>query len=191
MTDDTGWISMRGLAAVAGGAAAALLASRLLPPLVAQATGSARAAAGTDAFEALIHDHRIILSLLDRMEHSPNSAVLHRTQLFLRLKRRLSAHAMAEEDVIYPLLHDRAHEKSDALHLYGEHAEMKILIHALERTPKDDPGWSGIARDLRILIEGHVHQEEEVEFPKLRHLLDRKEIVRMSGEVQREKALIL
>jgi hemerythrin superfamily protein len=191
MAKNTGWLSTRGLVAFAGGAAAALLASRLFPPIVAQAAGTAWASAGTDAFDALARDHRVILSLLDRMENSPNDDVFGRIQLFLRLKRRLSAHAVAEEDVVYPLLHDRAQEEDDTMHLYSEHAKMKILIYALEQTPKNDPRWRGLARDLKTLIEGHVHQEEQVEFPKLRRLLDERETARMSGEVQREKALLL
>jgi len=41
MTRGTGLISMRGLAAFTTGAMAAVIASRFLPPLVAQAAGTA------------------------------------------------------------------------------------------------------------------------------------------------------
>jgi hemerythrin superfamily protein len=191
MTRDTGLISLRGLAAFTTGALAAVIASRVLPPLVAQAAGSAQAAAGRDPFDALADDHRIILSLLNRMESSPDNATFDRTQLLLRLKRRLSAHALAEEDVVYPLLHGRAHEVDDTMHLYSEHAEMKMHLFTLEQMPKSDPRWRGIATELRDLIAGHVKQEEEVDFPKLRAVLDQKETAMMSGGVQREKALLL
>jgi hemerythrin superfamily protein len=182
---------MQGMVTFAVGAAAGLIAARMLPPLVAQATGAMRVAAGGDPFDALAQDHREILSLLDRMERSPDDAVVTRTQLLLRLKRRLSAHALAEEDVVYPMLHDRAHETEDARHLYGEHAEMKMHLFALEQMPKDDPRWPDRARRLKALIAGHVRQEEEVDFPKLRRLLDQRATARLSGNVQREKALLL
>jgi len=182
---------MRGLAAFTTGALAAVIASRVLPPIVAQAAGSAQASAGRDPFDGLAEDHRIILSLLDRMTSSPDNAVFDRTQLLLRLKRRLSAHAVAEEDVVYPLLHGRAHEEDDTMHLYSEHAEMKMHLFTLEQMPKSDPRWRGIASELRDLIAGHVKQEEEVDFPKLRAVLDQKETAMMSGGVQREKALLL
>ena len=182
---------MRGLAAFTTGALAAVIASRVLPPLLAQAAGSAQAAAGRDPFDALADDHRIILSLLDRMESSPDNAVFDRTQLLLRLKRRLSAHALAEEDVVYPLLHGRAHEVDDTMHLYSEHAEMKMHLFTLEQMPKSDPRWRG-----------HGHRTEEPDrrtrqaggrsrFPKLRAVLDQKETAMMSGGMQREKALLL
>jgi hemerythrin superfamily protein len=191
MARETGLISMRGLAAFTTGALAAVIASRVLPPLVAQAAGSAQAAAGRDPFDALADDHRIILSLLDRMESSPDNAVFGRTQLLLRLKRRLSAHALAEEDVVYPLLHGRAHEEDDTKHLYSEHAEMKMHLFTLEQMPKSDPRWRATVTELKNLIAEHVKQEEEVDFPKLRAVLDQKETAMMSGGMQREKALLL
>lgn len=182
---------MRDLATFAAGAVAGLIAGRILPPLLAQATGTVRVAAGGDPFDALARDHRTILSLLDEMSRTTDDAVLTRTQLLLRLKRRLAAHALAEEDVVYPMLHDRAQETEDARHLYGEHAEMKMHLFALEQMPKDDPRWLDRARRLKALIAGHVRREEEVDFPKLRRLLDQRATAHLSGNVQREKALLL
>ncbi len=182
---------MAGFGGFLAGAALALVASRILPPLLAQTTGSLRAASGRDPLAELEDDHRHILSLLDRMERSGPDAVLERTRLLLRLKRRLTAHALAEEDVVYPLLDAQARAAEDTRHLYGEHAEMKMHLFALERMPKDDPRWAGTARSLRTLVEGHVRQEEEVDFPKLRQALDRQDAQRMAGGMQREKALLL
>lgn len=181
MATDTGWFSGRGLAAFAGGAVVALIASRILPPILAQASGAAQAAAGRDPFDALAEDHRAILSLLDALERSPDNATFNRTQLLLRLKRRLAAHALAEEDVVYPLLHDRAHATEDARHLYDEHADMKVRLFALEQAPKDDQRWNDRVRELKALIEGHIRQEEQVDFPKLRERLNKQDTVLMSG----------
>lgn len=44
---------------------------------------------------------------------------------------------------------------------------------------------------VRDPFEGHARQEEEVDFPKLRAILDDRSIMRLSGTVQREKALVL
>ncbi|MDF2763615.1 MAG: hemerythrin [Rhodospirillales bacterium] len=182
---------MRGLAAFAGGAAAAFFASRMLPPFLAQAAGNARAAAGRDPFDMLAQDHRIILSLLEAMEHSPENATFTRTQKLLQVKRRLSAHALAEEDVIYPMLHDAAGAVTDVRHLYADHAEIKMHLHALEMMPKNDPSWGRRAGELRALVESHARQEEEIDFPKLRAALSERETRRMTGNMQREKALLL
>lgn len=189
MARGMGLLSMRGLAAFAGGAAAAFIASRVLPPLMAQAAGAARTAAGRDPFDALARDHREMLALLAKMERT--DAALGRTQRLLRLKRRLTAHALAEEDIIYPLLREQANEVEDARHLYGEHAEMKVLLRALEQMPPDAPQWGDKVRELRTLVEGHARHEEEIDFPKLRSMLDEGALAKLSGHVQREKALVL
>ncbi len=180
-----------GLGAFAWGAAVGAFGSRLLPPLMGKLAGSTRLLADADPFSVLIADHRIFESILSQMEESTEDQVLHRTQLFLRLKRRLGAHAMAEEDVVYPLLHDRAEETEDAKHLYAEHADMKIHLHALEQMPKNDPAWVERARALKDLVVSHARHEEEVDFPKLRSLLSRSEVTRLSGNIQREKAMLL
>ncbi|WP_448202463.1 hemerythrin domain-containing protein [Azospirillum sp. sgz302134] len=185
---ERGVFTAGGLAAFAAGALTAVVASRVLPPLVAQAAGTA---SGRDPFRALADDHRHILRLLNEMEQTPQTATFRRTQLLLRLKRRLAAHALAEEDVVYPLLHDRAHAEEDVNRLYREHADMKMDLFALEQMPKDDPNWLGRVSELKMLIAEHVHQEEDVDFPRLRAALGKRATTRLSGNVRREKALLL
>lgn len=170
---------------------AGAIGSRLLPPFIAKVTGSARIGADSDPFSVLIADHRIFESLLTEMEQSADNESLYRTQLFLRLKRRLAAHAMAEEDVVYPLLHDKAKAAEDAKHLYAEHADIKIHLYALETLPKNDPEWVQRASALKALIVSHARHEEDVDFPKLRLILSQSEAIRLAGNVQREKALVL
>lgn len=185
------WIDGRGLAAFAGGAVLAVLASRLLPPLAAQSYGMARSKAGSDPFDALARDHALVLATLDKMIATPRQATAKRASLLLHVKRSLTAHALAEEDVVYPLLHDEAHAPEEARHLYSEHADIKMHLHTLEQMPKDDPAWTGIARSLRDLVAEHARQEEMVEFPRLRRLLDKQSLARVGGQVSREKAMVL
>jgi iron-sulfur cluster repair protein YtfE (RIC family) len=175
--------------AFAAGALAGIVASRALPPLLAQAGGLARGAAGRDPFEALTRDHRLIADLLDGLEQTPPDAVFERTQKLFRLKRRLAAHAMAEEDALYPMLIEQI--SVDARHLYSEHADMKIHLYTLENMPKDDPEWMHHLRALKSLIEGHVMQEEEVAFPKLQARINDSMQTTLLGKLQRERAMLL
>jgi hemerythrin superfamily protein len=169
----------------------ALVASRFLPPLLAQVAGSARVQSGADPFAALVEDHKKFVSLLEQMQQTSHNSVFQRTQLLLRLKRRLAAHALAEEDIVYPLLHDKVHAADAARKLYGEHAEIKIHMHALEEMPKNDPAWTNRVGALKALISAHARQEEEVEFPRLREALDARGIAMLGGGVSREKAMIV
>ena len=56
---------------------------------------------------------------------------------------------------------------------------------------KDDPRWLAVALDLKRIVDGHIRQEEEIDFPALRNSLDDGQTAVMSGGVAREKALIL
>jgi iron-sulfur cluster repair protein YtfE (RIC family) len=174
----------------AGGALIALVGARLLPPLVAQARGKARMRSGGDPLETLIDDHRAIMSHLDAMVESSDQEMLSRAQHLLRLKRHLGAHAMAEEDIVYPALREQGPD-ANSTQLYQEHAEMKVLLYKLEQTPKNAEQWHTHATALRALIEGHIRQEEDVEFPKLRAALDDATSSDLASKIEREKALVL
>ncbi len=181
----------RDLAMLAGGLAAGVLGSRLLPPLFAALTGSGRVRAGGDPFELLIKDHREIASLLDEMVAVPTDSIARRSRLFLALKRRLAKHAMAEEDVVYPIVRNDSASGNERKHLYDEHAEMKILLHEIENQVKNGENWSDSVRPLRELILRHLEEEERNIFPELRRQLTRAESPNISGQISREEALIV
>lgn len=168
------------------GALAGAFAVRVLPPVIAQLAGAMR-----DPFDDLTADHRHFVRLLRSMEESGPDEPVRRTALLLRLKRGLAAHAMAEEDVVYPLLHDEAEVEEEAKQLYDDHGDIKIHMYALERMRKDDPAWRDRVRRLRMIIEDHARQEETIEFPRLRRVLRDGGMTRMAADVQREKSLIL
>lgn len=184
-------ISGRDAALFAFGAGLMLFASRLLPPIAGRAIGAARSAMGMDPFEALANDHRKALALFDMLERTSDNATIRRTAILMQLKRMLTAHALAEEDVVYPLLRDQANADEVAHGLYREHAEMKVRLYELERMDKSDPRWITGVRALRALVEAHARHEEETEFPRLKAALNEREIARVSSDVQREKALLL
>jgi iron-sulfur cluster repair protein YtfE (RIC family) len=176
---------------IAFGALAALLASRLAPPLAGRAGGSLLARAGRDIFASLARDHRLVLGLIAAMEATPDSARARRTAMLLQLKRMLAAHAMAEEDVLYPMLSQDAGREAAVEKLYHEHADMKVGLFALEHIPKNAPEWRRRLRALRTLIASHARQEEEQEFPRLRAALAPRDAARLAGEIQREKSMLL
>lgn len=185
------WVSGRDLLAFSAGALVAWAASRIAPPAAGQAIGQIRAMAGTDPFDALAQDHRNLLALFDRIEATAASATARRRMMLFQLKRMLTAHALAEEDIIYPMIHEDAHRPEEASRLYREHADMKVRLFELEHKAKDDPSWIEDLRALRRIIEEHARSEEEVEFPKLRAALDEGQTAHLLGAVQREKSMLL
>src|SRR5262249_10365289 len=120
------------MAMLLGGVAGGIIGGRLLPPLFSAMTAAGRTRARAGPFSLLLEDHRKILSILDEMAASPSDSKLRRGRLFLALKRKLAKHAMAEEDVVYPLVRNDGANPDQRKHLYDEHAEMKILLYEIE-----------------------------------------------------------
>ena len=187
----TDWFSARDALTFGAGAMLMLAASRLAPPVAGRAIGSIRAMAGTDPFDALAQDHQKVLALFDRIEATDDTAISRRNAMLLQLKRMLTAHALAEEDIVYPMLHDDAHRRDQAKKLYREHAEVKVRLFELEHKAKDDPTWIQDLRTLHRMIQQHAQEEEQIEFPKLRAALDQARCTNLLGEVQREKSMLL
>jgi hemerythrin superfamily protein len=185
------WITGRDLAAFGAGALVSFLASRVAPPATGRALGSLRAMAGTDPFDALAQDHRNLIALFGRIEATEQTATYRRATMLFQLKRMLTAHALAEEDVVYPMLRDDAQRAEAASRLYREHADMKIRLFELEHKSKDDPSWIEDLRALRRIFEEHARDEEQEEFPKLREALDEARRADLLGQVQREKSMLL
>jgi hemerythrin superfamily protein len=185
------WLSIRNVISFGAGALLTLAATRIAPPFAGQAIGSLRSMAGTDPFDALAQDHRKLLSLFEQIEATDNSATVRRAAMLFQAKRMLTAHALAEEDIIYPMLHDDAHRAEQAIQLYREHADMKIRLFELEHAAKDSSKWLDDLRSLHQIVEKHAKEEEEVEFPKLRAALNDRRTANLLSEVHREKAMLL
>jgi iron-sulfur cluster repair protein YtfE (RIC family) len=173
------------------GAAGGLILGRLLPVLLANVSGLIRGAAGHDPFARLIRQHRTLLSLLGQMENLPVSQWTKRKFLFLAFKRTIGKHAMAEEDIVYPLLKTEAERHEATVKLYSEHASMKIHLFELEMAIHQEEEWRDAVRALRSEIEPHARQEEENEFPRLRQLLDQARTTQLNRKIQQEEALII
>jgi hemerythrin superfamily protein len=185
------WMTGRNMMIFGAGAMLMLAASRIAPPFAGRAIGTMRAMSGTDPFEALAQDHQKVLALFGRIEQTEDTAVMRRNALLLQLKRMLTAHALAEEDIVYPMLHDDAQRQEQAKKLYSEHAAMKVRLFELEHKAKDDPTWLEDLRALHRVVAQHAHEEEQIEFPKLRAALDEAQRTNLLGEVSREKSMLL
>jgi iron-sulfur cluster repair protein YtfE (RIC family) len=173
------------------GAAGGVLLGRFLPVLLANASGLARGVAGGDPFAGLIREHRVLLSLLDKMEGLPATEWAKRKFLFLSFKRTIGKHAMAEEDIVYPLLKTAAERHEATTKLYREHASMKIHLFELELAIHQDEEWRAAVRALHSEIEPHARDEEEIEFPRLRALLDQARTAQLNRKIRQEEALIV
>ncbi|MDQ1470350.1 MAG: hypothetical protein QOJ99_1830 [Bryobacterales bacterium] len=180
-----------GIWMAAAGVGGGILISRLLPPVYAHIRGMATSVFREDPFGILIQQHRQLLSLLGEMEETPASGAARRLWLLLRFKRTIAKHALAEEDVVYPLLHESAGRAEAAEQLYREHASMKIHIFNLLQCVTHQETWIRNVAALKDEIARHARQEEEEEFPRVRALQQARRWSRLNRNIRQEEALIL
>lgn len=181
----------RSFTAFAAGAALSFAASRLMPPLAGRAIGMARVAAGGDPFDALARDHRMVLGMMDTLLQTGRQSQMRRTAGLLQIKRSLTAHALAEEDIVYPMLREEVGAVEASERLYREHAEIKVHLFRLEHLRPDDARWHAEMQSLRDLVARHAADEENTEFPRLRERLSRENLMQLSSDVSREKQFVL
>ena len=112
---------------------------------------------------SLLHDdHEQILSLLKEICEAGTAA--KRTALFDALNPFLSAHARAEEQVVYTrLMSGRSSEDAKDLGNEGfvEHSLVDMLLARLSKTTLAGTGaWKAHAIVLKEILEHHIKEEE-------------------------------
>lgn len=174
-------LTRRGFAAMAGGAA---LTATSAGVFAQTGTATPPASAGGDVFDTLIRDHRRAEQLFGEIERADPQ---QRLPLLRRLQAELTAHAVAEENVVYPAMIRLVKNVDNAKELYEEHQEMKVALFDLEMITMDNQRWLDRLRDLRRSVLQHAQDEETKEFPALRQALDARQMQLLTQRVQMEK----
>lgn len=117
--------------------------------------------------EALKAEHAATFALFDQLEATSDKQTKMRTGLVMKIKYALAKHALQEENAIYPAMRE-ANDAHDADELNGEHGYVKTYLYELENMDKGIPDFLARVRDFRQLLEGHIRNEEDNVFPRLR-----------------------
>jgi hemerythrin superfamily protein len=135
--------------------------------------------------EALKTEHEMTLALFDQLESTGDDATATRAGLVAKIKYALGKHALQEESVIYPVMRE-ANEAHDADELNGEHGYVKTYLYELENMAKDSPEFLGKISEFRTLLEGHMRNEEDVVFPRLRAAMSEEQNRKVTLAMTRE-----
>jgi hemerythrin superfamily protein len=135
--------------------------------------------------DALRTEHRLTLALFDQLEATGDDAIATRTGLVMKIKYALSKHALQEENIIYPVMRE-ANEAHDADELNSEHGYVKTYLYELENMAKDSPDFLARVRAFRTLLEGHMRNEEDNVFPRLRATMSEEQNRKVTLAMNRE-----
>jgi hemerythrin superfamily protein len=145
------------------------IASSIMPPESAEdranARSVARACAGQNDWLATVLQHHQQVEAAFAQARGASDADARRSAL-KRLATLLSAHANAEEAVIYPLM-TVEDQKAHAGMAYEEQAAAKIELALLETLDPMNQEWRDKLEHVEGAVLHHVYEEEGTWFPKL------------------------
>lgn len=89
-------------------------------------------------------------------------------EYFGQLYKDLSAHAEAEEEVVYPAVRP-FYGQQDTQELYDEQAQMKVLLDQIRSLSPSSPEFKSQVNNLKDIVMDHVRQEESTLFAAIRN----------------------
>jgi len=133
--------------------------------------------------------HKMIEATFEKLLASGSGTYFQQQRLQDALSYQLTAHSVAEENVIYPKLAEKGMvPESDKLYLDQAHA--KVMNAQLEMAllhKKGDPAWLDVAKKLQTAVLMHAKQDEEGNmYPKLQSMLTAQENIELSAMYERE-----
>ena len=167
--------------------ASAAVAAAALTPFVDAAAQTAKA--GGDWFGMVKAHHILIAKTLDEAVKADKRTYTSRDTLLRTLSYQLTAHSVAEENVLYPALATSGMvSESDMLYLDQAHA--KVMNAQIEMTiAKNHSGneWVEKVVALRAAVLKHAKEDEEANlFPKLLAKMDTAQNMMLTTAYHRE-----
>jgi hemerythrin superfamily protein len=89
-------------------------------------------------------------------------------EYFGQIYKDLSAHAEAEEEVVYPAVRP-FYGEHDTQELYDEQSQMKVLLDQIKSLSPASPEFKPRVRQLKDIVMDHVRQEESTMFTAIRN----------------------
>lgn len=108
-------------------------------------------------------DHTKVNTLFMQIDQTEDPQKLQ--EYFGQIYKDLSAHATAEEEVVYPAVRPYF---SQTQNLYDEQAEMKKLLAQIKANSPASSDFKPLVKQLQQVVMDHVREEENDMFPKLR-----------------------
>ena len=142
--------------------------------------------AGTDMmYQALHADHEQVATLFAKMLSTDDEQKCR--QLWQMICVNLTAHARAEQEVIYARLAEDEETQEQVGHSYEEHADIERLIAECDAQGVGSDEFFAMATQLQQVVQHHVDDEEGELLPKARKVLSEDECDQLTLQFQQLK----
>jgi hypothetical protein len=144
------------------------------------------AAKPRDAVALLKQDHDEVKAMFKQYEELGDRAFVAKQKLAEKICLELTKHAIAEEEIFYPAMRDKADDAEDMVdEATVEHASAKDLIAQIHSMDPHDDLYDAKVKVLGEYIDHHVQEEEKEMFPKAKQAgLD---LVELGEQIQARK----
>ncbi len=131
--------------------------------------------------------HAMIEDAFDAVLATTGAAIDTRQQCFKRLAMLLTAHCVAEENVLYPAL-AMCGLTAESDKLYMDQAHAKVVNSLLDMADdKGSPSWLEKAQELKQRVLQHAKEDEEGDlYPRLQAELDTATATKLGAAYRRE-----
>jgi hemerythrin superfamily protein len=143
---------------------------------------------GRDVVDILTSDHAEITALLAVIgtEADPKRA----RDLADTVVAELVRHSVSEEMHVYPAMRKHLPDGDQAVaHDIEEHKEIESLLKELESADATTPAFRDVVQRLVEVLDDHVADEEQDQFPQLRARIPAAELVEIGAKVEKAQRL--
>lgn len=130
-------------------------------------------------------DHTKTKTLFGEIEHSSDPEKIQ--EYFGQLYKDLTAHAEAEEQVVYPAVREFYGETQE---LYDEQAQMKQMLQEIKSMSPSSSEFKDKVQQLKSAVLEHVREEENDMFPKIRDNFSNEQEEQMATQFKSAKSQI-
>lgn len=133
--------------------------------------------------EMLYEDHRKVETLFKEIKNTDDAN--KREEFFGQIYKDLTAHANAEEEVVYPAIRG---EMPKVQELYDEQAEMKQLLDDIKSSSASSPQFMEKIQRLKRMVKTHVNEEESDLFSKFRQNMNEEQMEQLAKQFKEAKS---
>lgn len=132
-------------------------------------------------------DHNKVNILFTELLQSKDSQKIQ--EYFGQIYKDLTAHAEAEEEVVYPKVRS-FYGESDTQELYDEQAQMKRLLDEIRAINPSAAEFKDRVKNLMDIVGDHIRQEESTMFAAIRNNLSSEQTEQLATQFKAAKSRI-
>jgi hypothetical protein len=129
--------------------------------------------------------------LIDELKSTEDHEIAMRTDILDQVVIGLTAHARAEESVVYQALVSNTELRDKLVHAQREHTEIDEAVAALDLLDPSDPNFLQAVKTLQERIDHHVREEENDLLPKAEREFGVDELARLIPTFNDQKRLLM